>query len=372
MRRALLALLLAALLAGPAAAQRFVAIGLHDIADTRDGLTADSITTSSLVRFFDWLKAEGWTPISLDDLEAARQGRRALPPRPILLSFDDGYRSFYTRLYPLLLAYRYPAIIALVGTWMEGGPDGRVRYGDQDVPRSNFLTWAEAREMQASGLVEFASHSYGLHTTVQANPQGNQTPAASSWAYDPATGRHEDDAALRRRVEADLRRAVALHRRELGRAPRALVWPFGRYSGPALEAAQAAGFRFTITLDPEPADVQRPLTIGRFYPSQAPDVAALADNLRFQEQSPPALRMVCLDPAVIAGAGDAAAQDAALGATIEAMRRLGANIVAIDAHAPGAEGRLGPAWYPTGMTAQGPNVLSRLVWQLRTRGGADA
>jgi peptidoglycan/xylan/chitin deacetylase (PgdA/CDA1 family) len=372
MRRALLALLLLALPVAPAVAQRFVAIGLHDIADTREELTADAITTSTLVAFFDWLKAERWTPISLDDLEAARLGRRPLPPRAILLSFDDGYRSFHTRLFPLLLAYRYPAIIALVGSWMEGGPDATVRYGDQDVPRSRFITWAEAREMQASGLVEFASHSYALHTTVQANPQGNQTPSAFTWAYAPQSGRYEDDAALRRRVEADLRRAVAQHRRELGRAPRALVWPFGRYSGPALEAAQAAGFRFTLTLDPEPAEVQRPLTIGRFYPSQAPDLAALVANLRFQAESPPALRLVCLDPGVIAGAGDAAAQDAALGRAIEAVRLLGANIVALAEHAPGTEGRLGPAWYPTPMTAQGPDVLSRLVWQLRTRGGADA
>ena len=62
------------------------------------------------------------------------------------------------------------------------------------VPRSNFVSWDEAREMQASGLVEFASHSYDLHRGVQANPQGNMTPSAITWRYDPATRRYETDA----------------------------------------------------------------------------------------------------------------------------------------------------------------------------------
>ena len=39
------------------------------------------------------------------------------------------------------------------------------------------LTWAQAREMQQSGLVEFASHSYDLHGTVLGNAQGSQVPA---------------------------------------------------------------------------------------------------------------------------------------------------------------------------------------------------
>lgn len=201
-------LLVLFLLISPASAQRFVVVAFHDVADTRDQLTADAVTSSTLVTFFDWLRAERWTPVSLDDIAAAREGRRPLPERAILLTFDDGYRSTYTRVFPLLLAYRYPAVFALVGAWMAVPEGGTVMYGDQPRPRSDFLTWAEAREMQASGLVEFASHSFGLHSTVPGNPQGNLLPAAAAWAYDPATGRYEDDAALRRRVEQEDRKSV--------------------------------------------------------------------------------------------------------------------------------------------------------------------
>eukprot|EP01031_Cornospumella_fuschlensis_P050731 gene50731-62045_t len=197
----------------PIPARGFVVVAFHDVADTREQLTADATTSSTLVTFFDWLRAERWNPISLDDVAAAREGRRPLPERAILLTFDDGYRSTLTRVFPLLLAYRYPAVFALVGAWMDVPAGGTVTYGDQPRPRSDFLSWAEAREMQESGLVEFASHSFGLHSTVLGNPQGNQLPAAAAWAYDSSTGRYEDDAALRRRVERDLRRSAALRSR---------------------------------------------------------------------------------------------------------------------------------------------------------------
>ena len=209
------------------AGQRFVAIAFHDVVDKRDQLETDSVTSTSLAQFFDWLKGTGWTAISLDDVAAAARGVRRLPDKAILISFDDGYASLYTRVFPLLQVYRFPIVAALVGSWMEGRPDGTVVYGDRIVPRSNFISWAQAREMQVSGLVEFASHSYNLHRGVLANPQGNRVPAAITWQYDPATGSYEDDARFRARIRADLARARSQLAANLGHPPRALVWPGG-------------------------------------------------------------------------------------------------------------------------------------------------
>ena len=268
----------------PAQAQpvstRFVSIAFHDVVDRREDLTPDAVTTDQLVRFFDWLKGNGWTVLSLDDVAAAARGR-ALPERAILLTFDDGYRSLYTRVFPLLQVYRFPAVAALVGRWMEGGADGTVDYGGRPVPRSNFVTWAEAREMQASGLVEFASHSFDLHKGELANPQGNQIPAARSLRYDADKSAYETDAQYRARIRRDLTQARSQMARELGRAPRALVWPFGRYSGPAREEAAAAGFRFALTLDPAAADALKPMDIGRYFPTLNPSYGEIAANLRF-------------------------------------------------------------------------------------------
>ena len=164
-----------------------------------------------------------------------------------------------------------PAVFALPAAWIERGhgPDGEA-----------VLTWAQAREMQQSGLVEFASHSYDLHGTVRGNPQASQVPAFWARVFDPARG-YEDDDAYRHRVGADLQQSIAVMTRELGRAPRAIAWPYGRYTQSAVEIAQALGFRFALTFDPEPALASRPFALARFSLSSGsllPPLVGAADR----------------------------------------------------------------------------------------------
>jgi poly-beta-1,6-N-acetyl-D-glucosamine N-deacetylase len=355
------------------AGQRFVAIAFHDVVDNRDQLETDSVTSTSLVQFFDWLKGTGWTAVSLDDVAAAARGVRPLPDKAILISFDDGYASLYTRVFPLLKVYRFPIVAALVGSWMEGRPEGTVVYGDRVVPRSNFISWAQAREMQASGLVEFASHSYNLHRGVLANPQGNMVPAAITWQYDPATSSYEDDTQFRARIRSDLGRARSQMATNLGRPPRALVWPFGRYSGPALEVAKQVGFTFALTLEPEPAYTSDLFAIHRYFPSQNPSLGDLARNLRFEPDRPATRRIACLTLDALAAVGPGAAQDEALGHIVEGLRALGTNTVVIDANvalpSPGAP--LSAVYFPNRLLPMRLDLLSRATWQIRTRASND-
>jgi poly-beta-1,6-N-acetyl-D-glucosamine N-deacetylase len=353
--------------------QRFVAIGFHDVVDRPADLGVDAVTTATLVQFFDWLKGAGWTVVSLDDLSDAASGRRRLPDKAILLTFDDGYKSLYTRVFPLLKAYHYPAVAALVGSWMEDSPDGTVLWGGERVPRTTFVSWAEAREIQASGLVEFASHSYDLHHGAQANPQGNQTPAAITWRYDPPSGTYEDDTQNAARIRADLLRSAATMEAQLGRRPRAIVWPYGRYTGPALEVAKQLGFLFGLPLDTEPADTSDLYAIRRFYPTANLRLGDLVRNLRFEAARPSTLRIACLRLDALAAAGDAAAQDQALGHIIEGLRALGANTVVIDAAAAtsSAQAPLGDVYFPTPLLPLRQDLLGRATWQIRTRAGVD-
>ena len=85
-----------------------------------------------------------------------------------------------------------PAIVAVPGAWMERGqgPEGEA-----------MLTWAQAREMQQSGLVEFASHGYDLHGTALGNPQAKPRFLPSGPACLIPRG-YEDDDAYRHRVGA--------------------------------------------------------------------------------------------------------------------------------------------------------------------------
>ncbi|MEN9543179.1 MAG: poly-beta,6-N-acetyl-D-glucosamine N-deacetylase PgaB [Pseudomonadota bacterium] len=348
--------------------QRFVSIAFHDVVDDARDLEGDAITTDHLIAFFEWLRADGWNPIRLDDLDAARAGHRPLPPKAILVSFDDGYLSLYTRVWPLIRAYRIPIVAALVGSWMAPLPGGTVRYGDLRLPREKFISWPQVREMARSELVEFASHSHDLHRGILANPQGSQMPAASTALYTPGLG-YEDDTATRTRLRTDLQASRAQFERELGRAPRAIVWPFGRYSALAAEVAHELGFEFALTLDPRPASSAEPIQIARFLPDDNPTPAVLAAALRFDDPLPSARRWICLDPAHSWDADPARANER-LGDAIERVRALGATAVVLDMLQSRADGSIA-AWFPTPHLPLAGDWLSRLSWQLQTRAGVD-
>ena len=339
----LLILLLSLVLARPAIAEGYVVVAFHDVLDDPAALGSDDIATPRLVAFLDWVRGNGWTTISLNDIEAARRHQRPLPPKSILLTFDDGYHSHYSRVFPLLLAYRMHAIFGLVGAWMAPAPGTMVRYGNLDVPRDRFMSWQQAREMAASGFAEFASHSYDMHHGVPGNAQGSEFSAATAWMFNARDERWESDAAVRARVRADLERSRRLIRDQLGVAPRALIWPYGRFAGPARDGAHDAGFSFMFTLAEEPADTAIIDAIPRLFPAQGPTLAAIVEGLRYANPTPVSRRVACLDPATIA-------DQKSLGAAIEAVRQLGVTTVVLGTNAD-------------------RGALSFIAWQLRSRAG---
>ena len=102
-RIALLILSLSALSAH--AGQDFVAIAYHDV---RNDVAADydpdqlAVSTQHLAAHFAWLHHHGYTPVSIDDIIAAARNERSLPDKAVLLTLDDGFKSVYTDVYPLL------------------------------------------------------------------------------------------------------------------------------------------------------------------------------------------------------------------------------------------------------------------------------
>ena len=141
----------------------------------------------------------------MDQILAARQpGGKPLPERAVLLTFDDGYRSFLTRVLPILKAYGWPAVLAPVGTWMDTPADRKVDFGGNMQPRDRFLDWNDVREISRSGLVEIAAHTDASHYGALANPQGNTEPAAAVRKYDARNGRYENEAGFEQRMGRDV------------------------------------------------------------------------------------------------------------------------------------------------------------------------
>jgi peptidoglycan/xylan/chitin deacetylase (PgdA/CDA1 family) len=60
-----------------------------------------------------WLAAHGYHAVTLRRVYDFWRGERALPSKPIVLSFDDGYRSHFTAAMPTLRARRWPGVLNL-------------------------------------------------------------------------------------------------------------------------------------------------------------------------------------------------------------------------------------------------------------------
>jgi peptidoglycan/xylan/chitin deacetylase (PgdA/CDA1 family) len=91
------------------------------------------------------LLTNGYKPILLDDVTNYFSGNQVLPDKPVVLTFDDGYRDFYTDVLPILRKYHVPATLYMVS-------------GFRDTTK-NYLTTQQLLEISRSGLVEIGAHT---------------------------------------------------------------------------------------------------------------------------------------------------------------------------------------------------------------------
>lgn len=364
--RALLVLGFLLMSAGAAhAAGDFISLCYHEVeSDTAPKLTRTAVHASDLAAQFAWLQANGYHPISLQQVLDARNGGAPLPDKAILLSFDDGKKDVYTRVFPLLKLFRFPALVALVGRWLDVPAGEAVDYDGVSLVRSEFVSWAEVREMQGSGLVEIASHSYNLHRGLLANPQGNTQPATTSRQY--ADGAYETDEAYHSRLQSDLRRNRDLIAKHTGTPPRAIVWPYGRTNGAAKQVAVELGMPIGLTLVDGRNSPQTPLTsLKRYLIEDSPSLQSFAEALRRNWEADPA-RSVRIVPAQWSSDADGGLQH--FSQTLDQLQKLSPNIVFVDPRASADE--QGKTLFPSSQRALATDVLNRISWQIMTRAGS--
>jgi len=112
-----------------------------------DAIRTDlSVTPERFDEQLAYLKSAGYTTISLNDLVRALTVGAPLPERPIVLTFDDGYRDAYEHAYPLLTKYGYAGTFFLITSYIDQG-------------HPEYLTWPQVSEMAAAGM-SMEAHGY--------------------------------------------------------------------------------------------------------------------------------------------------------------------------------------------------------------------
>ncbi|ADH85663.1 polysaccharide deacetylase family protein [Desulfurivibrio alkaliphilus] len=163
-----------------------------------------------------YLADNDYNVIALAELVGMLRDGTPLPPRTVVITVDDGYRTTYTKAWPVLQQYDFPFTVFL---YVEG----------LEKKYSNYMTWEQVAEMAAAG-VDFQDHSYSHHRLAD-------------WPADWSEERY------RRWISEDLHRGKEILTRRLGEEPRFFAIPYGEYNHIVLEEAQKIGYEAIFTQD---------------------------------------------------------------------------------------------------------------------------
>lgn len=348
-------------------------IGYHEIVAHKDAVIPDyAVSTKQFELHLDWLQKNGYHFITVDQLLKANEGKYKLPIKPVLLTVDDGYQSFYQDAYPIIKARKIPVVLSVVGAWLEPKAGTMVQFGDEQLPREKLLSWKELKTMQDSGLVEIGSHSYNLHRGVIGNPQGNSEPAAITRIYDPNSKSYESDQDYVKRITQDLKKNNRVLTAHGLRSPRVMVWPYGRYNLQTVNIAKNLGMPVAISLDDGPDHITKSLgQLNRILVEGGMSTDSLAQEIQNRQMNlgdndrPQKIMHVDLDYIYDP---DPVQQERNLGLLLDRIREMNVNTVYLQAFSdPDANGSADMVYFPNRYIPMRADLFNRVAWQIETR-----
>lgn len=183
------------------------------------------------------LQQEGFHVITMEQYRDFMLNNGTVPDNAVLLTFDDGYESFYTLAFPILQKYDYTAVnFVIVSTIDHPDPNS--------VPK---LNWEQMRLMKSAGM-EFYSHTYDLHHYGVVDAEGGERPAASALLYLNDENRNELNEEYYSRVKHDLAKAEHRLKEELGNTESVIAFPYGSFNEKLLEVCNSLGIELTFKI----------------------------------------------------------------------------------------------------------------------------
>lgn len=172
-------------------------LAYHRIYNTQDAMT---VQPEDFERQLQYLQKNGYTSITLDETVAYMEGSGTLPPKPIVITFDDGYDDNQRIAVPLLRKYGFKAIIFVI---------------TDNIGKPGYLTWEQLKAVQERAI------SIGSHTMTHAD-LAKLTPEEVS--------------------QEATNSKVALER-GLGTAAEFMAYPYGSYNQQVIDTLRATGYK---------------------------------------------------------------------------------------------------------------------------------
>ncbi|GAB6155311.1 polysaccharide deacetylase family protein [Desulfosporosinus burensis] len=151
-----------------------------------------------------YLRDNGYQSITLGQLYQAYYQGGSLPPKPFVITFDDGYVDNYTTAFPIMKKYGFTATVFMVSSYIDG---------------EGFLSWAQLKELAANGW------EVEGHTTT--HPYLTKVDGAS--------------------LLQELKSSKDLLEKGIGKTVNFFAYPYGDFNSAVLKAVQDTGYLMSFT-----------------------------------------------------------------------------------------------------------------------------
>jgi peptidoglycan/xylan/chitin deacetylase (PgdA/CDA1 family) len=221
-----------------AEAQKVPVLMYHEITQ---GPNALYVPPEELEGHLKWLQDHGYHGITLKQLYGHYTRGDKIPDHPIVLTFDDGYVSFYTNAMPLLKKYGFPGTLFVI---------------TGSVGKPGVVTWDQVRAALRQGM------EIGAHTVNHP---------------DLAISGHDS-------VVYEVTESKRVLEEEIGQTVSFFCYPAGRYNDSVVKAVKDAGYIGAVTTKFGLAEPdQNPLLWSRVRVNQGTGPAGLGALIRMAE-----------------------------------------------------------------------------------------
>ncbi len=203
----------------------------HGITDLSASVNEYTILKDDFEADLIWLGKHGYTTVTAKQLADYVEKGSALPDKPVLITFDDGYANNYTLAFPLLKKYHMNAVISVIGDKVDESSGDMYR----NLANSS-LSWGEIALLSSSGNVEIGNHTYSLHSSDEGRKGASRKSGESFSEYE----------LLLRKDLLSLQEKITM---VTDSPPIIFAWPYGEYppDGSADKVLKEVGFKLSVT-----------------------------------------------------------------------------------------------------------------------------
>lgn len=214
--------------------QRVAILKFHSVTENTVSQHPMVIPAVELEKTFSLLLQEGYNFISLEQFHGFIDGKKTVPEKAVMITFDDGYLDNYLLAYPIAKKYNVPAVIFTVTRWLSDytPPDNQIRHLDAQT----------AADLLSEKLWDLGSHTHDGHKTV--NGTAGPGPFYTTLISEEGIQESHDEYKIRIWNDAALSKFTL---EKIGLQTTDFAFPYGAVNPQVREILQGLGYKYLYT-----------------------------------------------------------------------------------------------------------------------------